>query len=286
MKNNLKKPLEKMELEINSRINLNGGTEIPVLGFGTYQLTGEKLVNEAVSAALETGYRLIDTAQMYGNEEYVGEAIRQSGIPREEVFITTKLDNDQHGYDKAKKSFDKSMDRLRLGYVDLFLIHWPIEGLRIESWRALVDIYNQGGAKAIGVSNYTIRHLKELFANSETKPAVNQVEFNPFIFQDDLLSFCKEEGIRLQGYTPLSRTNKFDHKTIQEISGKYSKSPAQVMLRWAVQHNVIPLPKSSHGERIKENADIFDFNIKDKDMEKLNTLSENYRLAMDPHEIK
>ncbi len=275
-----------MELKINSREKLNSGTEIPVLGFGTYQLTGEKRVKEAVTAALQNGYRLIDTAQMYGNEEYVGEEIRQSGIPRDEIFITTKLDNDQHGYDKAKKSFEKSMDRLQLGYVDLFLIHWPIEALRTESWKALVDIYSEGGAKAIGVSNYTIRHLKELFANSETKPAVNQVEFNPFNFQANLLSFCKEEGIRLQGYTPLSRANKFKNKTIQEIAGKYSKSPAQVMLRWAVQHNVIPLPKSSHKDRIHENAGIFDFNIEAQDMEKLNSLNENYRLAMDPHEIK
>ena len=275
-----------MELSIDSRVKLNSGTEIPVFGFGTYQLTGEKRVKEALRAALETGYRLIDTAQMYGNENLVGDVIRQSGIPRKEIFITTKLDNDQHGYDKAKQSFDKSMDRLQLDYVDLFLIHWPVEGLRLESWRALVDIYNQGGAKAIGVSNYTIRHLKELFDNSETKPAVNQVEFNPFNFQDDLLSFCKEEGIRIQGYTPLSRTNKFNNDTIQELSGKYSKTPAQIMLRWALQHNVIPIPKSSHAERIKENAHVFDFFIEDQDMEKLDSLHENYRLALDPHEIK
>ncbi len=275
-----------MELKIDTREKLNSGTETPVFGFGTYQLTGEKKVKEAVTAALETGYRLIDTAQMYGNEQYVGEAVRQSGIPREEIFITTKLDNDRHGYDKAKRAFDESMDRLKLGYIDLFLIHWPIEGLRLESWRALVDIYNQGGAIAIGVSNYTIRHLKELFANSQTKPAVNQVEFNPFNFQNELLSFCKEEGIKLQGYTPLSRANKFENKTVQQISEKHSKTPAQVLLRWALQHNVIPLPKSSHRERIKENAGIFDFNIGDQEMEKLNALNENYRLAMDPHEIK
>jgi len=275
-----------MELKINSREKLNSGTEIPILGFGTYQLRGEKQVKEAVTAALETGYRLIDTAQMYGNEKYVGEAIRESGIAREEIFITTKLDNDQHGYDRAKKSFAGSMDRLQPGYVDLFLIHWPIEGLRLESWRALVEIHKQGAAKAIGVSNYTIGHLKELFENSETKPAVNQVEFNPFIFQENLLSFCKEEGIRLQGYTPLSRANKFNNNVIQEIAGKYSRSPAQVMLRWALQHHVIPLPKSSDHDRIKENAGIFDFSIEEKDMEKLNSLNENYRLAMDPHEIK
>jgi diketogulonate reductase-like aldo/keto reductase len=259
---------------------------MPVFGFGTYQLRGEKIVKESVAAALEAGYRLLDTAQMYNNERYVGEAVKSSSIPREEIFVTTKLDNNQHGYDKSKRSFDESLRKLKLNYVDLFLIHWPIEGVRLESWRALTDIYNQGGAKAIGVSNYTIRHLKELFSNFETKPAVNQVEFNPFNYHKDLLSFCNDEKIKLEGYTPLSRAYKFKDKTIQEISKKYSKTPAQVMLRWSVQHNVIPIPKSSHRERIKENANIFDFNIEDKDMERLNSLNENYRLAMDPHEIK
>ncbi len=275
-----------MNLNLNSRVKLNNETEIPVFGFGTYQLRDEKTVIESVLAALEAGYRLIDTAQMYDNEDYVGEAIKKSGIPRKEIFITTKLDNNQHGFDKSKRSFDESLDRLKSGYIDLFLIHWPIEGLRLESWRALVDIYNQGGAKAIGVSNYTRRHLKELFENSETKPVVNQVEFNPFNYHKELLSFCKEERIKLEGYTPLSRADKFKNKTLQEVSKKYSKSPAQIMLRWAVQHNTIPIPKSSHKERIKENADIFDFNIEEEDMNKLNSLNENYRLAMDPHEIR
>ena len=275
-----------MNLNINSKIKLNNGTKIPVFGFGTYKLTGEKLVRESVSSALETGYRLIDTAQMYQNEEYVGRAVRESNIPREEIFVTTKLDNDQHGYDRAKKSFDESLARLKLGYIDLFLIHWPVEGLRMESWRALVDIYNQGSAKSIGVSNYTVRHLNELLAESEIRPAVNQVEFNPFNFQNELLSFCNEEGISMEGYTPLSRGYKFDNKIVKELSGKYLKTPPQIILRWVVQHSVIPIPKSSHNERIKENADIFDFTITDKDMEKLNKINENYRLAMDPHKIK
>lgn len=266
-----------MGLNLMDRIKLNNGTELPVLGFGTYRLTAEKIVKESVLTALETGYRLIDTAQMYGNEKYIGEAVRDSGIPREEIFITTKLDNDQHGYDKAKSSFDKSMDRLNLGYVDLFLIHWPVAGLRLHSWRALIDIYNEGKVKAIGVSNYTIGHLKELFADSDIKPAVNQVEFNPFNFQGELLSFCNEHEIWLEGYTPLLRGNKFMDKTIRELSAKYSKTPAQIFLRWSVQHNVIPIPKSSHKERIKENAEIFDFNIGDRDMKKLNSLDENFR---------
>ena len=278
--------MDKMNLNINTRILLNNGIEIPVMGFGTYKLTNKKSVRESVTAALEAGYRLIDTAQMYGNEKYVGAAVRESGIPREEIFVTTKLDNDQHGYDKARKSFDESVDRLNLGYIDLFLIHWPVEGLRIESWRALTEIYNQRGVKAIGVSNYTIRHLKELFKTSDVKPAVNQVEFNPFNYQSKLLSFCKENGIRLEGYTPLSRTNKFNNPVVQNLSAKYSKTPAQIFLRWSIQHNVIPIPKSSHRKRIKENGDIFDIDIEGQDMEKLDSLNENYRLAMDPHRIE
>lgn len=275
-----------MDVNISTRIKLNNGIEMPILGFGTYMIKGEKTVKESLTSALEAGYRLIDTAQMYENEEYVGEAIQESRVLREEIFITTKLDNNQHGFDKAKRAFDESMRRLKLEYVDLFLIHWPIEGLRLESWKALENIYAQGGARAIGVSNYTIRHLKELFVNSEMKPSVNQMEFNPFNYHEDLLSFCKEERISLQAYTPLSRGNKFKHKTILELSKKYSKTPAQIMLRWAIQHNVIPIPKSTHRKRIEENAAIFDFNIEDVDMGKLNSLNENYRLAMDPHEIK
>jgi diketogulonate reductase-like aldo/keto reductase len=275
-----------MDLNINSRIKLNNGIEKPVFGLGTYNINGEKAVQEAVGSALQNGYRLIDTAQMYGNEKYVGKVIRESGIPREEIFVTTKLDNDQHGFDKAKKSFNASLNRLDIGYIDLFLIHWPLGGARIETWNALVEIYNQGAAKAIGVCNYTRRHLEEIFANSEIKPAVNQVEFNPFNFQEDLLSFCDGKGIRVEGYTPLSRAYKFKNKVVQEVSQRYSKTPAQVFLRWALQHNVIPIPKSSHKESIKENGAIFDFNIEYEDMKKLNSLNENYRLAMDPHSIK
>jgi len=275
-----------MELNLDSRIKLNNGIQMPVFGFGTYMLTDEKTVLKAVTWALESGYRLIDTAQMYDNEQYVGEAIQRSGIPREEIFVTTKLDNTQHGFEKSKLSFDISLSKLKLNYVDLFLIHWPISDLRLESWRAMIDIYNQGGARAIGVSNYTIRHLKELFANFEVKPVVNQVEFNPFNYHEVILNFCKNEGIQVQGYTPLSRAKKFKNSTLLQISNKYTKTPAQIMLRWAVQHNVIPIPKSYHLDRIKENAEIFDFIIEDEDMEKLDSLNENYRLAMDPHEIK
>ena len=275
-----------MSLRLDSKVKLNNGTEMPVIGFGTYQLTEEKKAKDAIIAALETGYRLIDTAQMYNNEKFVGEAIRESGIAREEIFVTTKLDNDQHGFDKAKKSFKESLSRLKLDYVDLFLIHWPIGGARIETWNALIDIYDRGGAKAIGVSNYTKKHLQEIFTNSQTKPAVNQVEFNPFNFQNDLLKYCSEQDIKLEGYTPLSRADKFKNEVVQEVAKKYSKTPAQIFLRWAVQQNVIPIPKSSHKERIKENADIFDFNIEDDDLEKLNLLNQNYRLAMDPHEFE
>ncbi len=275
-----------MKLSLNSRVKLSNGVEMPVLGFGTYMLTDEKKVRESVTGALEAGYRLIDTAQMYDNEEYVGDAIHHSDIPRKDIFVTTKLDNTQHGFDKSKLSFDVSLSKLKLNYVDLFLIHWPIAGLRLESWRALIDIYTEGGARAIGVSNYTIRHLKELFANFEVKPVVNQIEFNPFNYHEVLLKFCKGESIQIEGYTPLLRGKKFSHSTVREISKKYSKTPAQIMLRWALQHNVIPIPKSSHLERIKENADVFNFNIEDIDMKALDILNENYRLALDPNEIR
>jgi diketogulonate reductase-like aldo/keto reductase len=275
-----------MKLNLNSKVKLSNGIEMPVLGFGTYMMTDEKTVIDAVAGALEAGYRLLDTAQMYDNEEYVGEAIRRSGIPREEIFVTTKLDNNQHGFDKSKLSFDVSLSKLKLNYVDLFLIHWPIADLRLESWRALIDIYNQGGARAIGVSNYTIRHLKELFSNFEIKPVVNQVEINPFNYHEVLLKFCKGEGIQVEGYTPLLRGKKFKNNIVQELSKKYSKTPAQIMLRWAIQHEVIPIPKTIHLERIKENADIFDFDIEDMDMKKLDILNENYRLALDPREIR
>lgn len=278
--------MHKMKLELKSKTKLNSGNKMPVLGLGTYKLNDEKTVQTAVESALEIGFRHIDTAAMYNNEEFVGSAIRNSNIPREEIFITTKLDNDQHGYDKTLKAFDISLKKLKLDYADLYLIHWPVTGLRNESWKALEKLYEQNVCKSVGVSNYTIRHLNELFENSDLKPAVNQVEFNPFIYQKELLDFCKENGIQLEGYTPLARSKRFDHPDVKKIAEKHSKTPAQTLIRWAIQQNVIVIPKSANPDRIKENSNVFDFQLDDEDMTKLNSLSENLRFAMDPAEIK
>jgi diketogulonate reductase-like aldo/keto reductase len=274
-----------MQLNINSKAKLNNGVEIPYLGLGTYNIRGSKEVERVLHFAFDVGYRLIDTAAAYYNEEEIGKAIKSSTIPREEIFITTKLDNPDHGYNSTLKAFEISLKKLDCDYIDLYLIHWPINKKRNESWKAMEKLYEQGICKAIGVSNYTIRHLEELFNNSSMIPAVNQVEFNPFVFQPELLNFCNEHKILLEAYTPIARGRRFDNPALKKITLKYKKTSAQVMLRWSLQHNVIVIPKSSDEKRIKENADIFDFNLNEEDMKILNALDENLRASMDPHKI-
>jgi len=266
------------------RLKLNTGQLIPATGFGTWQIADGQETQQAVSAALVNGYRLIDTAKLYGNEKSVGSAIRSSGIPREEIFVTTKLWDTDQGYDSALKAFDGSLELLGLDYLDLYLIHWPGGKDRHQSWQALQEIYKSGRSKAVGVSNYTIEHLTQLLETSDLKPAVNQVEFHPFIYaqQKPLLEFCSEQGILIEAYSPLSRGRAIDEPAINEIAKTYRKTPAQILLRWAVQHGVVPLPKSTHAERIKANLDIFDFEISDEDMHSLNSLSTGERVTWDP----
>ncbi|MFZ0452546.1 MAG: aldo/keto reductase [Ignavibacteriaceae bacterium] len=274
-----------MALTINSRIKLNSSIDIPYIGLGTYELRG-KTAHESVNAALEAGYRLIDTAESYYNEKEVGEAIKNSRIPRNEIFVTTKLANENHGYDKTLKAFEGSLKRLGLDFVDLYLIHWPSGRLRNETWQAFESLLHERACRSIGVSNYTVRHLKELLSVSSTVPAVNQVEFNPYIHQKEILELCKEKNIQLEGYTPLARTKKFNESILKNISEKYSKSIAQILIRWSLQHNVIAIPKSSDENRIKENINVFDFEISDEDMDRLNSLNENLRFSPDPHNLK
>jgi len=259
-----------MKLSIKDKIKLNNGIEIPYLGLGTYEIRGTKDVENAISSALDAGYRLIDTAAAYRNEKEIGKVLKKSGVPREEIFLTTKLDNSDHGYDEALRAFDKSLKELYMDYIDLYLIHWPISGKRKESWKALEKIYDEGKSRAIGVSNYTIRHLKELFEYASIIPAVNQIEFNPFVYEKELLNFCNQNNIQVEAYTPLTRGNKFNHPVIKELSEKYFKTSSQIFLRWGLQHNLVIIPKSSNRERIFENADIFNFEISDEDMKKLN----------------
>lgn len=269
------------ELRIETVVKLNNGVEMPLFGLGTYQATGSG-TTEAVLHALEIGYRLIDTAEMYGNEREVGEAVRESGIPREEIFVTTKLWNDYHGYEEALRSFEGSLRRLGMDYVDLYLIHWPVENLRMDSWRALEQLYEDEKCRAIGVSNYMTWHLEEVLEESSTVPAVDQVEFSPYLNQRELLEFCKSKYVQLEGYSPLGKGKIVSAIELVPISQKYSKTPAQILIRWALQHNIVTIPKSSNRDRIQENADVFDFEIAPEDMLILDDLDENLRTSWDP----
>ncbi len=271
-----------MDLSISTRIRLDHGGSIPLLGLGVWQLEPGEQTRNAVLAALSCGYRLIDTARIYGNERQVGEAVRACGLSREEVFITTKLWNSDQGYDSAIRACRASLLSLGLPWVDLYLIHWPGERKRLESWRALVALREEGLCRAIGVSNYTIAHLEELAGASPVTPAVNQVEFHPFLFQETLLSYCKANGIVLEAYSPLTRGERLADRRLVSVARKYGKTTAQLMLRWALQHGVVVIPKSSHPGRIRENADFYDFEISPEDMKTLDNLGETSRFCWDP----
>jgi len=258
---------------------------MPVLGLGVWQAAAGKETRKGVEVALEVGYRLIDTAKLYGNERDVGAAVRESGVPREEVFVTTKLWNSDHGYEAALKAFEKSRHDLGLDYIDLYLIHWPVPGLRHDSWKALLKLHDQGLARSIGVSNYTIRHLEELLTAAPAPPSVNQVEFHPFLFQQDLLAFCKEHGIQLEAYSPLARGRRLKHPVITELAAKYARTPAQIMIRWSLQHGLVVIPKSVRPERIRENAAVFDFELRREDIARLDGLDERAHVAWNPDDL-
>ncbi len=268
-----------------NKFKMNDGLEIPLLGLGTYNIRG-KDVDSAVSYALEAGYRHFDTAKSYYNEKEIGRAIKNSAIPREELFITTKLDNNDHGFNEAIIALEKSLTLLEMDYIDLYLIHWPSNGKRIETWKAFEDLQKKGLIKSIGVSNFTAKHLQELIDNCEVVPAVNQFEFSPFVYQKDIADYCKENSIRIEAYSPIVRNHKSDDKDVKTISRKYGKTPAQILLRWSLQHDAIVIPKSSNKERIIENSQIFDFELSDDDMAILNSKNEDLRLSADPHLIK
>lgn len=273
-----------MKLAIDTRVDLSHGGRIPVFGLGVYQTGPGKGTVDAVTWALEAGYRHIDTAVLYANEREVGEAVRASGIPREEIFVTTKLWNSDHGYERALKAFDESIGRLGLEYVDLYVIHWPVEGLRRESWRALEQIHEDGRTRAIGVSNYTVTHLEELLGQCKTPPAVDQVEFSPFLYQRELLEFCRSHDIRLEAYSPLTKGLKLGDERLVSLAEKYGRSVAQIMIRWALQHDLVVIPKSANKGRIEENAAVFEFELSGDDMSYLDGLHENLHTTWDPTE--
>lgn len=265
-------------LKLESKVRLNSGVEIPVLGFGTLRATGEVAI-DAVTWALEAGYRHVDTAKAYGNEVEVGQALRRSGLEREEVFVTTKLWNDDHGYDNSLKAIDRSLGNLGLQYVDLYLIHWPVSGRRVETWKAMESMVSDGKARAIGVSNFTIRHLEELLPQANVPPAVNQIEFTPYMYQRELQGYCDRKGIKVEAWSPLTRGLRLGDPKLIEVASRYSRSPAQLLIRWGLQHGAIVIPKSAHKERIIENARVFDFSISDEDMKRLDGFHEGLRTS-------
>jgi diketogulonate reductase-like aldo/keto reductase len=263
---------------------LKTGASIPPIGFGTWEITPESNAKTAVAAALEAGYRLIDTAKIYGNEKGVGEAIRESGIDRSELFITTKLWNDDQGYDRTLQACHTSLEKLGLDYLDLYLIHWPATSRRHESWRALEELQTQGAIKAAGVSNYTIEHLDQLRERSSFLPAVNQVEFHPFIHEQQraLLEYCQQYNILVEAYSPLSRLISSGNAEVDTIAKRLKRTPQQIVLRWCVQHGTVPLPRSTNPDHIRSNFDIFDFPLTDSDIAVLNGLSDGGRVTWDP----
>ena len=273
-----------MSLDINSTVRLNNGVEMPLLGLGTWALTMKKGY-QAILWALEKGIRLIDTATVYGNEKKVGLAIKDSGIPREEIFITTKVLSKAPGYECTLKAFEESIRKLNVTYVDLYLIHWPLTDLRLETWKALEKLYEDKKTRAIGVSNYTIRHLNEHFEHFTIVPTVNQVEFSPFLYQKDLLDLCNSREIVVEAYSPLIQGRKFNNETLITIGKKYGKSPAQILTRWGLQHKIVQIPKSAKENHIEENINVFDFILNEDDMKDLDGLNENYRVNRDPEQI-
>lgn len=280
-------------LGLDSTIRLNNGSEIPVIGLGTYKTKDGGEVARAVQWALEAGYRLIDTAAVYGNEKGAGYAIKKSGVPREEIFVTTKLWNHDQGYDQTLSAIDVSLARLGLDTVDLYLIHWPSASeersetinKRAETWRAMEEIVRSGKAKAIGVSNYCVQHLEEMKEYARVLPAVNQVEFHPFLYQKELLDYCANNGAILEAYSPLVKARKMKNDVLERIAHRWGKSVAQILIRWSLQKGCVVIPKSVRKERITENISVFDFELSDEDVRAIDGLHASDRQAWDPTAI-
>lgn len=264
---------------LNDTFTLNNGYKIPCIGFGTWQTPdGDTAVN-AVKDAVKLGYKHIDTAAIYGNEVSIGKAIKESGINRNELFITSKVWNKERGYKTTLAAFDKTLNDLQLDYLDLYLIHWPAsqnqfkdwDNINLETWKAMTELYKAGKIKSIGVSNFMPHHLKSLM-ETEVKPMINQIEFHPGFMQEETVKYCNDNNILIEAWSPLGTGKMLNNSTLKEIAAKYNKSAAQLCIRWCLQNNTLPLPKSVTSSRIKENTEIFDFNISDEDMKIINSM--------------
>nr|WP_186321385.1 aldo/keto reductase [Bacillus sp. FJAT-22090] len=275
-----------MMKNLQSTTTLQNGVKMPWLGLGVFQVEeGQELV-DAVKTAIKHGYRSIDTAAIYGNESGVGqgirEAIEETGITREELFITSKVWNSDLGYEQTIAAYEESLSKLGLDYLDMYLIHWPVEGKYKDAWRALETLYKEGRVKAIGVSNFHISHLEELMKDAEIKPMINQVETHPRLTQKELLAFCKQHHIQMEAWSPLMQGQLLDNADLQQIANKHGKSVAQIILRWDLQNGIITIPKSTKAHRIAENANVFDFELSIEEMEQIDNLNQHHRVGPDP----
>ncbi|CAI6303172.1 MULTISPECIES: glyoxal/methylglyoxal reductase [Bacillus] len=274
-----------MPTSLKDTVKLHNGVEMPWFGLGVFKVENGNEATESVKAAIKNGYRSIDTAAIYKNEEGVGIGIKESGVAREELFITSKVWNEDQGYETTLAAFEKSLERLQLDYLDLYLIHWPGKDKYKDTWRALEKLYKDGKIRAIGVSNFQVHHLEELLKDAEIKPMVNQVEFHPRLTQKELRDYCKGQGIQLEAWSPLMQGQLLDNEVLTQIAEKHNKSVAQVILRWDLQHEVVTIPKSIKEHRIIENADIFDFELSQEDMDKIDALNKDERVGPNPDEL-
>ncbi|WP_455675484.1 aldo/keto reductase [Pradoshia sp.] len=279
-------------LEKNTTLRLHNGTEIPCIGFGTWQTPDGETAVTAVKSAIDAGYRHIDTAAAYGNEESVGKAIRESGLSREELFITSKVWNTDRGYESTLQAFERTLERLGTDYLDLYLIHWPANStqfedwaqINLETWRAMTDLYKAGRIRAIGVSNFLPKHLQPLM-ETEVKPMVNQIEYHPGLMQEETVDYCKENAILIEAWSPLGTGKMLSNETLMAIAAKYNKSVAHLCIRWCMQNGTLPLPKSITPSRIADNLEVFDFEISDEDMTTINQMEYFGGSGLNPDEI-